>query len=334
MNTSPKSPLTGSAQVRDLRTLNALDVSARWEEELEIDVGHEFRRVGKIVEHVCLETGLIFFSPCEAAARAPVYEQLQQKPWYYVDSKWEFEEALRLLKAETTILEIGGGTGAFLRQAERAGHQVVAHEVNPDARAKLIEAGFHLLDSDFDSAVPHTDKRSYDAVCAFQVLEHVEDVGMFLASCLRHLKPGGQLILSVPNNGVMTKVDRSNSDLLNHPPHHMSKWDANVFSKLPGIFPLTIEALKYEPLSHVHAKPFIFSFLKTKPVVPLKYLSKIARVLAKLLVGLRLNSFFRGHTLLVVFRKDPGHIRTPIVANPEQATRQSPLIFDYPEGNS
>lgn len=43
------------------------------------------------------------------------------------------------------------------------------------------------------------DAGQYDAVVAFELIEHVPDVGVFLAVCERMLRPGGRVYLSTPN---------------------------------------------------------------------------------------------------------------------------------------
>jgi SAM-dependent methyltransferase len=46
-----------------------------------------------------------------------------------------------------------------------------------------------------DGTVPVSDQ-SFDAVLSTQVLEHVEDPGLYLSECFRVLRPGGRLLLS------------------------------------------------------------------------------------------------------------------------------------------
>lgn len=51
-----------------------------------------------------------------------------------------------------------------------------------------------------DGTVP-VDDAAFDAVLSTQVLEHVDDPSVYLAECLRVLRPGGRLLLST--HGIM-----------------------------------------------------------------------------------------------------------------------------------
>jgi SAM-dependent methyltransferase len=92
----------------------------------------------------------------------------------------------------------------------------------------------------------------YDAVCAFQVLEHVVDPGTFIENCLRRLRKGGLLLISVPDsNGFLRHAKQ---DILNAPPHHLSLWHRQVLRHMSGRFPLRIRRLVHEPLAPYHLK--------------------------------------------------------------------------------
>ena len=95
------------------------------------------------------------------------------------------------------LLDIGAGRGRFVAQARAAGWY--AHGIEPSRRgvegAKAI--GIELVQGDIDDAtVP---PGSLDAATLWHVLEHVEDPGAALERIASWLRPGGLLLVGVPN---------------------------------------------------------------------------------------------------------------------------------------
>jgi len=98
----------------------------------------------------------------------------------------------------TSVLELGCGQGAVgARLAERT--QYVG--VEPDSRSQAVAAsriqplGGTVLLGDHTAIESGAD---FDMVCAFEVLEHIEDDAEAAAAWRRFVKPGGHLLLSVP----------------------------------------------------------------------------------------------------------------------------------------
>jgi SAM-dependent methyltransferase len=98
----------------------------------------------------------------------------------------------------TTALEIGCGQGAF---GARLASEVQYVAVEPDdssyatARDRIEPRGGTVLHGIHD-VVPESS--TYDLVCAFEVLEHIEDDRGALAQWVPLVRPGGHLMLSVP----------------------------------------------------------------------------------------------------------------------------------------
>jgi SAM-dependent methyltransferase len=97
-----------------------------------------------------------------------------------------------------TALEIGCGQGAF---GARLAHEVRYLGVEPDqssyqvARGRIEPRGGTVLHG-IHEAVPHG--TTYDLVCAFEVLEHIDDDKGAIAEWVSLVRPGGHLVLSVP----------------------------------------------------------------------------------------------------------------------------------------
>lgn len=95
------------------------------------------------------------------------------------------------------LLDIGCGVGDFLVHVKNAGWEVAG--IEPSSQAKSIaqeRLGMLPLDpSDTASLSDH----SYDVITMWHVLEHVDDLKSQLSELSRLLKPGGRLIIALPN---------------------------------------------------------------------------------------------------------------------------------------
>jgi hypothetical protein len=61
------------------------------------------------------------------------------------------------------------------------------------------------------------------------------------------------LALSVPNDEGFVGLQRNN--VLNFPPHHLSRWSAASLRSIEGLFPLTLEVLDFEVMRDEHVLP-------------------------------------------------------------------------------
>lgn len=119
----------------------------------------------------------------------------------FLQSKAVYEFAAERV-AEKAVLDCGMGEGygpALL--AERAGCVVGmdrAREAVTYARSKYGCAGNLRFAAGDASSLPFK-SASFDVLCCFQVLEHLEDAPGFLFEASRVLRPGGELILTTPN---------------------------------------------------------------------------------------------------------------------------------------
>lgn len=107
--------------------------------------------------------------------------------------------ATRLLPAGARILDVGSGSGGLAARLDDAGFDVLASELDiTDYRARppVIQ-----WDAAGDTLPPGIEPATFDAVCAVEMLEHVENPRQALRNFMALLKPGGVLVVSTPNVG-------------------------------------------------------------------------------------------------------------------------------------
>jgi len=100
-------------------------------------------------------------------------------------------------KRTGSLLDVGAGTGAFANAMKLAGWAVTGLE--PDGTARLNankRYGLHLEPAD---QLFQLEAAQFDAVTMWHVLEHVHDLHGYLTQFQKILKPGGRLIIAVPN---------------------------------------------------------------------------------------------------------------------------------------
>lgn len=95
------------------------------------------------------------------------------------------------------LLDVGAGTGAFAAAMQQAGWRVTGLEPDDTARQNALNKySLQLLAPD---ELYHLPAANYDAVTLWHVLEHVHDLHGYLERFYELIKPGGRLVIAVPN---------------------------------------------------------------------------------------------------------------------------------------
>ena len=251
--TTPISPLSGSRHVALETKYSTAEIAGDYATVYGVDVGKHFEGLTEISRWRCLDSSLSFFTPNTCAGGSDFYRGLSRHDWYYMTEKWEYATALRLLPRVGSVLEVGCGHGHFLDQCVRKGLRAVGLELSPPQSGRSSSEQIEILDETI-AAHAENHPHEYDAVCSFQVLEHVPEPKEFLEACCHALKPGGKLILCTPNADSFLRLARS---LLDMPPHHITGWRSGTFRYLETILPIKVDKILYEPLADYHVDFFM-----------------------------------------------------------------------------
>ena len=172
-------------------------------------------------------TGLHFFDPMIEGDHE-FYNKLYARMfdcclWHEDAIREEFQLVAGVIKQGDRVLDVGCGFGSFRRVIPHA------HYTGLDphfAEGSNIEGIFNQTLGEHLARNAGT----YDAVCAFQVIEHVKAPVELFADMVRAARPGGLVIAGVPQ--VPSALTRFPNQLLNAPPHHLTWWTSDALTAL------------------------------------------------------------------------------------------------------
>lgn len=120
---------------------------------------------------------------------------------YEIYSKFQADR-LRIIEPDlntySKVLEVGASAGQFVAHIKNRVANVHAIELDSECCKFLNEIIGVECDAQFLENSRFINER-YDVVCAFQVMEHVEDPVAFLSTLKRVARPGATIFIEVPN---------------------------------------------------------------------------------------------------------------------------------------
>ena len=104
-----------------------------------------------------------------------------------------------------SLLDFGSARGTFLAELQKRGYgdrwKLLGSHINPDEVKMGVAAGLPIVCADLaDAALPEA---SFDAITAFSVLEHMQEPMECLQDLTRLLKPGGELLVVIPDGDCL-----------------------------------------------------------------------------------------------------------------------------------
>lgn len=165
----------------------------------------------------------------------------------YYNNFWDvlFDENSK----DKSFIEIGGFPGRYLAYvSSEYGVKPICLDYNTDS--SQIEASFkvmninnyEIIQEDFLRYKP---KKLYDFVFSNGFIEHFEDYKEIMDLHLAYLKPGGKLIMMIPNKRYFRKIYGYLCDYKNLKAHNLQCMNLSVFKKFAQRNHLKIRLLQY-----------------------------------------------------------------------------------------
>jgi 2-polyprenyl-3-methyl-5-hydroxy-6-metoxy-1,4-benzoquinol methylase len=121
---------------------------------------------------------------------------------------------------------------------------ITTTEYSDYGRSRIESLGMKCLPQD----VRELQEGTFDAICMFQVLEHLDGLDGLFEKLTASLNPGGSLFLAVPNDRRI-EFNETNGALLDMPPNHIGRWNQMAFTKIAQRSGLQLRDHSVEPLS-------------------------------------------------------------------------------------
>ncbi|RLB12755.1 MAG: hypothetical protein DRG82_16705 [Deltaproteobacteria bacterium] len=214
----------------------------------------------------------------------------QEKKYRYADRLWSWKEledfikrtaeqdldfsrstrvtlALDMVEGES-VLDLGCHLAVYSHYLARKGHKVVAADVDEQALeiARRMFSHPNLRIVKVEGSRLQFDDNSFHTVILLEVLEHSQDPRTLVREIHRVLKPGGFLVLSIPNAASYHTFARTLFLNIKNYYHKMESWPEFTYDQRDHFFywdPFTIyRLLNKEGFKYVEHK-----FIDNSPVV-------------------------------------------------------------------
>jgi SAM-dependent methyltransferase len=167
-------------------------------------------------------------------------------PSYYPNDRWEWDIVIDQVKSNKarfpTVLEVGCGSGEFLSLlVSLTDADCIGLDTAKSSVELCVQKNLKVYCETIESFKSHSSfpEKKFDFVLAFHCLEHVSNPKDLVISMLSVLNQNGSILLSTPYSPISYEVLRP--ELLNDPPHHLTRWNFKSYNELARQLDLDIE---------------------------------------------------------------------------------------------
>ena len=176
------------------------------------------------------------------------------------------------------LLDIGCAMGVFLEEAEKIGFRVQGTDVSADAVVYCRKKGLQVTR-------PGLERRPFDVITAFEVIEHERDPLGMMERIYSLLKKNGVVVLTTPNHASIWRTLMGKWWVGYHHPEHVTFWDP-----LSLTFLMKKAGFKNIVIRRDTPRPFPLSFAFTRGADYLPWAGHILRPIGKLLEHLKITN--------------------------------------------
>lgn len=158
-------------------------------------------------------------------------EEHIQRGMDYYDLRYNHIKKFIKPDSKLKVLDVGGGNGQFMEWLHIKNGTVL--DISASGLVEARRRGFKTVKADVQKKYP-IGQDSFDAAICFETIEHIEKPVEMIKEVKRCLKPGGILVLGVPNlpaDGV----------------HHKKRWYIKDATNAINAAGLKIIDIKYTP---------------------------------------------------------------------------------------
>jgi predicted SAM-dependent methyltransferase len=159
----------------------------------------------------CLSCSFVFTNPRPAQSEIGPYYQSDAYISHHSDKKGlvpflyrrirkqQFIDKTNIIKqyqkSKPELLDIGCGTGAFIKHCNSLGWRTTGVEPDADARMTAFNSKLNVFDTDFLK----TCQGNFDVITLWHVLEHVHELDERMQQLKKLIRKDGIIIVAVPN---------------------------------------------------------------------------------------------------------------------------------------
>ncbi|MEQ9261979.1 MAG: class I SAM-dependent methyltransferase [Owenweeksia sp.] len=168
---------------------------------------------------------------------------------YHMVRNFAVKGKIRLINNHTitkgSLLDYGAGTGFFLRAAKKDGWEVTGVEPSLEARKNAKQN--HSLDLVDPEKYDWGKGNHIDTITLWHVLEHLPGLNDHIQNFHHALKPGGKLIIAVPNHESYDALKYKDSWAALDVPLHLYHFKKRNMEDIAKRFGFSIRAIKNMP---------------------------------------------------------------------------------------